>query len=159
MIKPAVANGTQCAWFYTKIVSDWRQRQKEWMFLYKRKKGLEVCLLLITPSKNISPTQDKLNNVNTETKTDGFLVVIFSKNSVVYKKGFFCLCYKLFCFSLNSYKKRCSDPLVKNYWRLKCFLLWHSIYSNLGAFPNRHIWILAARKRCVESTPTENSKT
>ena len=59
------------------------------MFLYKRKKGLEVCHLLITPSKNISPTQDKLNNVNTETKTDGFLVVIFSKNSVVYKKRVF----------------------------------------------------------------------
>ena len=140
MIKPAVANGTQCAWFYTKIVSDWRQRQKEWMFLCKRKRGLKCASLLITPSKNISPTQDKLNKVNTETKTDCFLVVIFSKNSVVYKKRVF-LFVLLFCFSLTSYKERCSDPLVKNYRRLKYFLLWHSLYSNLGAFPNRHIWI------------------
>jgi len=100
MIKPAVANGTQCVWFYTKIVSDCRQRQKEWMFLYKRKKGLEVCLLLITPSKNISPTQDKLNNVNTETKTDGFLVVIFSQNSVVYKKRVFLFVLHINCFVL-----------------------------------------------------------
>ena len=66
----------------------------------QEKKGLEVCLLLITPSKNISPTQDKLNNVNTETKTDGFLVVIFSKNSVVYKKRVFLFVLHINCFVL-----------------------------------------------------------
>ena len=65
----------------------------------QEKKGLEVCLLLITPSKNISPTQDKLNKVNTETKTDCFLVVIFSKNSVVYKKKGFSVCV-INCFVL-----------------------------------------------------------
>ena len=154
MIKPAVANGTQCAWFYTKIVGDWRQRQKEWMFLYKRKKrAWSVSPIDHAIKKYISNSRQVLNNVNTETKTDGFLVVIFSKNSVVYKKRVFLFVLHINCFVLVWIATKRG---VLTLW-LKTIGVWNVSYYDILSIQIWELFLIGCS--CARTKTKTNPKT